>query len=161
MSERKTPEEIYLAYKDKVAAYVRGKIPNAADAEDIVSKVFLKVMEKYDTYDESKAAVSTWIYTITGNTVIDFYRTQKVHGELEETFSYTEDGYDEIIKEETLEELANALEKLDQRSRDVIILHYYSGHTLKEVAGMMNMSYANMKLVHAKAIRLLGDYMKN
>ena len=36
-------DKVYLDYKDKVTAYVRGKLANEHDVEDIVSTVFLKV----------------------------------------------------------------------------------------------------------------------
>ena len=60
-----------------------------------------------------------------------------------------------------LEQLAEALESLDERSRDLIILHYYDGLTLKEIADRMQMSYPNAKVIHKKALRslkaVLGD----
>lgn len=159
MTEKLTYEQMYREYQPKVTSYIRGKVNNASDVEDLVSKVFIKILEKYDTFDETKASLSTWIYTIAGNTVIDFYRVHKIHAEIDETFSYEESGFDSILKEETLEELANALEKLDERSRDLIILHYYSGVTLREIAARMGMSYANVKIVHNKALKQLQAYM--
>ena len=160
MSEKLSVEDMYLAYKDKITYYVRSKVNNPSDAEDIVSKVFLKVVEKFDTFDESKAAFSTWIYTVTGNTIIDYDRVQKPSTEIDETFSYVDNGFENITNEETLEELADALEKLDERSRSIIILHYYSGLSLKDIAIKMVMSYANVKIVRSKAVKLLSEYMK-
>lgn len=159
MGNKEKQEVIYLEYKDKVTGYIRGKVSNQADVDELVSKVFLKVVEKFDTFDSSKASISTWIYTITGNTVIDYYRGQKIYSEVDESFSYIDEGFNEITNKETLEELANALEKLDERSRDLIILHYYSGYKLKEVAEIMKMSYSNLRKIHDKAIATLGTYM--
>lgn len=159
MVEKTTYEKIYLEYKPKVTSYVSGKINNSLDAEDLVSKIFIKILEKYESFDETKASISTWIYTITNNTVIDFYRGTKTFAEMDESFSYVESGFDDIYKKESLEELAIALEKLDQRSRDLIILHYYSGLTLKDVASRMSMSYANVKIIHNKALNQLKFYM--
>lgn len=51
--------------------------------------------------------------------------------------------------------LADALGTLDIRLRDIIILHYYGGKTLKEIATAMNMSYPNMKVLHKKALNQL------
>ncbi|MBR1892829.1 MAG: hypothetical protein IJ815_04795 [Lachnospiraceae bacterium] len=48
--------------------------------------------------------------------------------------------------------LADALEKLDMRLCDIVLLHYYGGKTLKEIASAMNMSYPNMKILHKKAL---------
>ena len=152
-------EELYIEYADKVMGYIRSKITNQADAEDLHSTVFLKVYQKFDTFDQTKASVSTWIYTITKNTVTDFFRTRHVHSEIEEDILDEGDEYQGILDEETLNELADALEKLPQRERDLIILHYYTGLPLKEVAVNMSMSYSNTKLVHNKALMLLRNRM--
>ena len=72
-----TPEEIYRAFYPKVRAYVRGRIANCHDAEELVSAVFLKVVQKLDSYDPAKASLSTWVYTITRNTVTDFFRSRR------------------------------------------------------------------------------------
>lgn len=70
-------DEIYLLYKEKVSAYVRNRISDTYAAEDIVSEVFMKVYQKLECYDESRASLSTWIYIITKNTVIDYYKKRK------------------------------------------------------------------------------------
>ena len=70
-------EQIYLQYHDKVRAYVRGKVRDPHDVEDLVSVVFMKIVQKLDSYEPEKASVSTWVYTITCNTVTDHFRTQR------------------------------------------------------------------------------------
>ena len=59
--------QIYEEFQPKVRAYVRGKIHDPHDAEDLVSAVFMKVVQKLDSYDPAKASVSTWVYTIARN----------------------------------------------------------------------------------------------
>ena len=44
-----TAEQIYLQYHDKVRAYVRGKIQDPHDVEDLVSVVFMKIVQKLDS----------------------------------------------------------------------------------------------------------------
>ena len=151
--------KIYTDYCKKVARYIAGKVPNPQDAEDLVSCVFMKVFQKLDTFDESKASLSTWIFTITRNTVYDFYGTRKDFSELPEDIA-TDSNIDEnLLNEETLEQLADALESLDERSRDLIILHYYDGLTLKEIADRMCMSYPNAKVIHKKALRAMQAFL--
>lgn len=151
--------KIYTDFHKKVTRYVTGKIPNPQDAEDLVSCVFMKVFQKLDTFDESKASLSTWIFTITRNTVYDFYGTRKDFSELPEDIA--DDGKidENLLNEEMLEQLADALESLDERSRDLIILHYYDGLTLKEIAYRMQMSYPNAKVIHKKALRALQAFL--
>lgn len=152
-------EEVYREYYPKVMGYIHSKITNSYDAEDLASTVFVKIYEKYETFDQSKASVSTWIYTVTRNTVIDYFRVRKVYDEIGEEDIVEDDTYQGILTEESLNELADALEKLPQRERDLIILHYYSGMQLKEIAPKMGMSYSNCKVVHNKALMRLRQYM--
>ena len=58
MNNADVMEKIYLAYREKVFRYVRGKVQNTADAEDVTSDIFLKVQTSLDSYDEEKATLS-------------------------------------------------------------------------------------------------------
>lgn len=153
-------EEIYTRYKDKVASYVGSRVNNAYEAEDIVSSVFLKIYEKIDRFDPQRASLSTWIYVITRNTVIDYYRKRKIQN----LFSCECEEIGEVPDavsacEKRLNDLADALEMLKERERHLIILHYYQGYTLKRIAERMGMSYINAKLIHAKALAALRMYL--
>ena len=151
----KTAEQIYLQYHDKVRAYVRGKIQDPHDAEDLVSAVFMKIVQKLDSYDPAKASVSTWVYTITRNTVTDHFRTQRTLVTLED---YMVDEQPAELSDDALDSLADALLVLKEKARDLIVLHYYTGHTLKETAEMMGMSYINAKVIHKKALESLRAF---
>jgi RNA polymerase sigma-70 factor (ECF subfamily) len=155
-----TNEELYREYAGKVRRYVAGKIPNPQEAEDLVSAVFVKVCEKRLTYNPEKASPSTWIYTITKNTVTDYYRQAKPLYPLPEELPSAETIDAALLSDEALNSLADALEKLDARSQDIIILHYYKGMTLKAVALALGMSYANTKLVHRKALGQLNKMLE-
>ena len=143
-------EAVYREFHPKVSAYVRGKVAHPQDAEEIVSAVFLKVVQKLDSYDPQKAALSTWVYTITRNTVTDYYRTRHTAAALEDWMAGEEPSPE--MSDDALDGLADALMALKERERDLIVLHYYRGHTLKTVAQMMGMSYINAKVIHKKAL---------
>lgn len=153
MAARLTQEEIFLQYHDKIFFYILKKVQNHEVAEDLTSIVFLKVYEKYDSFDDTKSSISTWIYTIAGNSVIDYYRTNHITEEVPEEIEMDSRVEDSVLAEETLEELAAALLKLEERERDLIILHYYQNRTLRDIAQIMGMSYANVKIIHSKALK--------
>ena len=148
-------EQIYLQYHDKVCAYVRGRIQDPHDVEDLVSAVFMKIVQKLDSYDPAKASVSTWVYTITRNTVTDHFRTRRTMVALED---YMADEQPPELTGNALDELADALLALKEKERDLIVLHYYTGYKLKEVAEMMGMSYINAKVIHKKALESLRAF---
>lgn len=155
----KRQERIYIEFKGKVTRYVRGKISNEHDAEDIVSDVFVKVFKALPTFDANKSSLSTWIYTITRNTVINYFHALRNFCELPEELCSEDDTEQNIINTETLERLADALERMNERERDIIVLHYYSGRTLKDIAEAMGISYSYIKLLHSNALKTLRKFI--
>lgn len=145
-------EQIYRDYHRKVFGYLRSRLPNVQDAEDLASEVFVKVFEKIDCFDESRASLSTWIYTITRNTLTDHFRTQKQVEEIPEALTDGSSLEEDVCNTETLETLAKALKALDTRERDIVILRFYSGKTLKDIAAQMGISYAYAKVLQSRAL---------
>ena len=148
-------ESLYQAYYSKVMGYIYSRIRNRADAEDICSDVFEKVQRKLPDFDPEKASVSTWIFTITRNTVIDHYRRSKPTEELDENMSDSAELDESLLNSETLSELAGALRALPEELRDIIVLRYYDGKPLTEVAEIMGLSYGAVKLRHQSALAKL------
>lgn len=155
MSVAEKAEALYLECYPKVRRYVAARVRDPQEAEDLVSEVFLKVYQKLDSFDGTKASLSTWVYAITHNAVIDYYRTSRVHSELPETLASGEDLEETLCRADTLEALAAALETLEQRQRDIIILRYYRGMTLRDIARRMGLSYSYMKALHNSALAAL------
>lgn len=158
-------EEIYLEYYPKVEAYVKSRISHPQDAEDVISEVFLKVYAALERYDEKKAELSTWIYTITHHTVVSFYekkRSQSRVVSMEKLDDLAEIPC--IVPKDSdclLEELADALEALPKRQRDIVILHYYFGLGHKEIAKKTKLSYANVRKQCSLAVGKLRNVLKD
>lgn len=153
-------ENIYRDYHSKVLGYIRSKINNLQDAEDLAADVFVKVYEKYDSFDDTKASVSTWIFTITRNAVIDYFRTSKDYDEVPETIASDTSVEDEVCNNDMLDSLAKALRNLDERERDIIVMRYYEGVSLKDIADRMGISYAYVRVLQNKALQALRDYLE-
>ena len=148
-------DRIYTEYSGKVMGYIRARIRSSAEAEDLHSEVFEKILKKIGEFDPSKASLNTWIFTITRNTVIDHFRRTKPSEELDENLSDNVELDEDLLNTETLSELAAALRKLPQQMMDIIVLRYYDGKPLTEIAEMMNLSYGAVKLRHQNAVLML------
>lgn len=150
---------IFCEFKDRVFRYIKSRIGSVEDAEDILSCVFLKIHERIDTYDSSKAGLSTWIYAVTRNIVNDFLRRQYIRNILESYDNVLIDCVDDdipvidrLIMEEQLKKLSTALEQLPEREREIIILRFYYGRTSPQIATMMNLSRENVRYLQHVAI---------
>ncbi|MBQ7464368.1 MAG: sigma-70 family RNA polymerase sigma factor [Lachnospiraceae bacterium] len=153
-------DEIYSRYHDKVFYYIKGRVGVTEDAEDICSDVFTKIYENRDRYDEGLAGVSTWIYRIAHNAVIDHYRTQRASEELSEEIQSIDDIEEGFLNRETLQELGDALKKLSEKDRAIIVYRYYDGLSLKDVAEKLGISYSGCKLRHTNALAQLRKILE-
>ena len=145
-------ETLYAQYSSKVMGYIHARVRNRADAEDLCSDVFEKVQRKMGDFDPSKASVSTWVFTITRNTVIDYYRRTRPTEEPDENLADDTEIDEGLLNSESLSELAGALRALPEEMRDIIVLRYYDGKPLTEIAEMMGLSYGAVKLRHQSAL---------
>ena len=151
-------DRIYRDFYPKVFQYLVNRMGSVEDAEDMAQTVFLKVFTKLDTFDAEKSSLSTWIFNITRNTLIDHQRSMslRIHEEIPETLADdSPDMLDGLIMEQEQERLANALERLTSEERDLIILHYYNEYTLLKVAEVMRRPYGQIKRLHMKALQKL------
>ena len=147
--------QIYMEYRKRVAGYIYARLGSNADAEDLCQDVFEKVARKIDSFDPARASIGTWIYSITRNSVIDFYRRSHPHEEMDERVVQDGSVDDEMLNNEMLEALAEALGKLPAQLREIVVLRYYDGSPLTEITKKMNLSYGAVKLRHAKALEML------
>ena len=151
-----TAEELYRRYHDRVLRFFQSRLDNREDAEDLTSEVFLKATRALSGFDEKKASASTWIYTISRNTLTDHLRRKGAPEELLEEPDESGTIEEKLLREEALWELAEALARLDKDQSDIIILHYYKELPLTEIACLMRLSYGAVKLRHEKALKALN-----
>jgi RNA polymerase sigma-70 factor (ECF subfamily) len=70
--------QIYNEYQSKMLNHVSMRIKNREEAEDLTQEIFVKVYKYLPMYNDTKGKVSTWLYTIAKNAIIDYYRQQKM-----------------------------------------------------------------------------------
>jgi RNA polymerase sigma factor (sigma-70 family) len=118
-------------------------------ADDITQETFIKIIKGLHTYDSSKP-IEPWIYKITINTTRNILRKQKwlrFVGVIPEAVQETKENIIEktILQSEDEKELMKEINKLSQKLKEVIILHFYLGLKLKEVADILNIPVGTCK----------------
>ena len=122
-------------------SYISARVYCNEDAEDLCADVFVKFFGLLESYDEKRASVSTLLYKITHDAVIDYYRCKREQDELSEDHAVLPSSEDIIMDRERADELIKALSKLPQQQRDILILRFYRGWTLVRIAEEMGLSY--------------------
>lgn len=143
-------EELYREYFPKVYNFFFYKLLHKENAEDLAGRTFLKIAEHLHTYDPQKSKPGTWIWQISENTLVDFYRTQKPTLPLDETANTGgvlsvsfEEQYAQIINPER-RALYAALFKLSQRDRILVCYKYLMGFSYREITDIFQMNESTL-----------------
>jgi len=115
-------------------------------ADDITQETFIQVFRKYYTFDSSKP-IQPWIYKVTLNITRNMLRKQKwlrFIGQLPEKSNlYLVEN--SVLKSEEENELWKEIINLNLKSREVVILHFYSGMKLKEISDSLGIPLGTCK----------------
>lgn len=129
--------QIVELYSTRLYGYFYRLSGNAETSDDLLSEVFVKLVEKIDTYNSG--AFELWLFKIATNSFYDHLRRQQRQKKLL-------DGHRQQLEEEmaagrpsddgAIDMLQGCLGRLDEQTRELIVLRYYSDLSFKEIAKM-------------------------
>jgi len=115
-------------------------------ADDITQETFIQVFRKYYTFNPSKP-IQPWLYKVTLNITRNMLRKQKwlkFIGQLPEK-SCLNLVENTVFKTEEENELWREISTLHYKSREMVILHFYSGMKLKEISDSLGIPLGTCK----------------
>lgn len=135
--ERSKFEQIYLEYKGLMFHVAYEILHNEQDAEDAVHHAFVKIAENIKKIDAPVCPKThSYVVTIVEHQAIDQYRRLQKHPSVEliEEIQGTNAHY------EGDNDLTKCILKLPARYREMILLRYHHGYTVREIAKIMGLS---------------------
>ena len=157
--------DAYREHVWHVYGYFAYRLRSRPDAEDLTQVTFERAFRAWDSYDERKGALRTWLLAIARNTLIDHRRrghsrpqTSAIGGQLSESEAETEAGPEERMGIDP--ELAAALERLSPRERSVVALRFGADLPTREVAEILDLGVANVQQIISRALRRLRTLLE-
>lgn len=148
--------EFYKIYKRKLSSYINNKIGNQRDAEEVLQDILLAGVSALRDYS-GKARLSTFIFSIARNKIVDYYRKKKIKqvifstlpelGNLLSTLASPEEQLDKKLNKERI---SGVLRRLKPGYQKVIAMKYIQGMTMKEIARRLNQT---IKTVESRLFR--------
>lgn len=125
--------------------FIRKKVANEQDVEDILQDVFLKIYSNIDQVKDNDR-IYAWVYQITRNSIADYYRKKRDAVEFLDLTgeSITDNAEDEIINGLVLC-LKNMIDSLPDKYKQAIMLTELGGLTQKELAQKLCISISGAK----------------
>ena len=157
-------ETLMTRYASRVYRLAHGIARNTADAEEIVQDVFLQLVRKGGAF-EGRAALASWLYRVTTNVALNKRRGKRheVETPLDDCLpTYEADGHrtgpraflvadwsarpdDELLSGETRRVLEEAIDRLPEHYRAVLILRDVEELSNEEVAAAVGDSVPAVK----------------
>ena len=139
--------EIIAEERSRLRNFIRRRVPNPSDVEDILQEVFYKLVEANRLLMPIDH-VTGWLFRVARNRITDLFRKKKAEsfseavenedGEalrIEDLLPSSEAGPEALyVRNLLLDELERALEELPDEQRQVFVAHELEGRSFKELS---------------------------
>ena len=137
-------------FEGKIRRYARKFLSHPDNITDLVQDVFIKAYENIQSFDTERR-FSPWLYRIAHNEFVNALKKSKNHP----TISFDADTFfphptaperteDEAVFRELSEDLERALDALDPKYREPLVLYYFEEMSYQEIADILHIPIATV-----------------
>jgi RNA polymerase sigma factor (sigma-70 family) len=135
--------------------FIRKRVADAGDAEDILQDVFSELVETYRLMQPVEQ-VGAWLYRVARNRIIDSFRKKRPEPLVDASFEAADEdsalALEDLLpspeagpeaayaRSVLLEEIDAAIEELPQEQREVFVAHEMEGRSFKDLAAETGVS---------------------
>ncbi len=148
-------EKVVTTNRRRLLDFIRFRIPEEEDAEDILQEVFYELIQSYRLMKPVQQLAS-WLFTVARNKITDSYRKQKTtkldhdlkldHDD-DDTFLWadilpsSDDSADTILmRESIMEAVIQGLDELPQEQKEVFEMHEFEGYKFEQISELTGVS---------------------
>lgn len=125
-------QALWEEFQDRLQAFILQRVSDPIVAEDLLQEVFVKIHQSIGSLEE-ETKLESWIYQITRNTIIDYYRTTKSHAELKAPPVYEDEYFDADTTARLAPGLRGFVNELPEHYRRAIELTEFEGLPQREM----------------------------
>jgi len=153
---------LYDIHVDRIYRHIYYRTGNVENARDLTQEVFLKAWQALPRYKKTKTPFLGWLFTISRNRIIDYYRTKKDYAYLnnEIIIADHEKGPEELAEAKyTQQQIRKAVLRLPADQQQVIIMSFIEGFEYSEIAEVLNKTEGNIRVMIHRALKKMREMM--
>lgn len=148
---------LYERYIDRIYNYIYHRVGNQHDAEDLTARTFQRALHHIGNYVDRGAPFSAWLYRIAHNLVANWYRDNSRRrdiplDELAQHGHGQTDPYRQLVLEEELEEVRQALRQLAPDRQAVVVLKHSEHLSNAEIAAILGKTEGAVKSLYHRTL---------
>lgn len=146
-------------YQDQAWTVARYILKDAQEAEDATQEAFVKLWHNQDNIDPER--IGPWLMKVTRNGCLDRLRRRKDNVEFDESYMSADGNgpLQGVTNRETGQWLQRAIGRLKEPYRSLVVLRDINQHSYEEVAGMLELSLAQVKTYLHRARKQLREQL--
>jgi RNA polymerase sigma factor (sigma-70 family) len=151
----------------RVYAYVRYRIADLQEAEDLTSEIMERALTHLGSYDARKGAFSTWLFRIAHNAFVNYVKRQARHSQhqvdlgegLEDLATEEPSPEQSVVRQEEITRLLACVRTLSPRQQEILSLRFAGRLTNREIARVLHMNERTVSVTILRALRALRRNM--
>ena len=149
---------LYDLYAPRLHRYVRFRVREPSDAEDLVQRVFVSVLEALPRYEQRGVPFAAWLFRLAHNAVIDFGRTTRDHRPLDsvaDSPTHEPGPAEAAVRSSELATLDAAIRTLTPDQQQVIACRFFAGLSSAETARVLGRREIAVRALQFRALGAL------
>src|SRR5260370_38965472 len=159
MAESPPFEEVYGEFLPRITGFLRSRLGDPNDAEDVAALVFSRAFQAHPRYEPRCTTPAAWLFRSARNAALDHERriSQRQRAESAAIDIRVAPDDPTAFAEQRLayHELRYAIARLPQRQRDVIALRHLGGLSFKDAGNRLGCSEDAAKMLYHRSLRAL------
>lgn len=155
---------LYNRYYDPIFRFIFRRTNEEELTADICSQVFLKALQRLNSYSFKGVPFSAWLYRIASNEIAQHYRASqknRVVSMEESSFSDMIDELDEQDTEGLRQQLLQTLDQLREGDLQLIELRFFEQRSFREVAEIAGITENNAKVRTYRILERMKKKLSN
>ncbi len=156
-------EGVFRKYFPVLLPFVERHVGDRELAKDLIQDVFFKLYENFPNFS-SDVSIKSWLYTSSRNAALDYLRHLKVQDNhkvlMAEAMMYAAD-VDEVISEELVCKINQAINSLPEQCQQIIRMHIIDGKKYTEISAELGISMNTIKTQIFRGYKKLRELLSD
>jgi RNA polymerase sigma-70 factor (ECF subfamily) len=142
---------LWEAVTPKLFGYLVNVLKNKTVAEDILQNTWLKAIKALPNFKQQGYGVSTWLFAIARNECNQYWRKEKDHLSLEDSFIEPSKEATQVI--DNAINIERALAQLSNEEQELLRLRYIADLPINDIARILNISFVSVRVKLHRALK--------
>lgn len=151
--------DLFETHYERIARYIAVRIGSKDYAEELAADVFVRALERIDTFQWRGVPMQAWLFRIAHNLAVDHLRrsSRRPTAVLDDALNIagSDNPEAEAMNSMQREELLKAMESLTPAQREVVTLRFFGGLSSVEVADVVSRSHGAVRELQSSGLKSL------